>query len=212
MTRKYSHILFDIDGVILDSVDFYVQLFREIAESLGASQTIRDVFYREHVGQRIDTWMNHLVPIENHSRMLPLFHEKNEDRYTLESFSLVPGTKEKLKELRQIVKSISLVSTKRRKGVDSMISHFQLSNLIDFSISGDEVANIKPDPEGINRAIEYFKSDPDQFLFVGDSLHDLGAARNAKVAFLGVTTGVCSAAEWKANDASYVESIVDLIL
>ena len=47
MISKYKYILLDVDGVVLSSINYYMDLFRNIAESLGASKSIPDEFYKK---------------------------------------------------------------------------------------------------------------------------------------------------------------------
>ena len=94
--------------------------------------------------------------------------------------------------------------------MDSVIKHYKLDSIIDFSISGDEVKNFKPDPEGIIKTLKYFNAKSDEAIFVGDSLHDLGAARNANVRFIGVLSGICTESDWELEKVSYVPSIKEI--
>ena len=91
-----------------------------------------------------------------------------------------------------------------------VIKYYNLESILDFSISGDEVKNFKPDPEGIVKTLKYFNAKPDQAIFIGDSLHDLGAARNANVKFIGVLSGVCTKTDWELEKVPYVPSVKEI--
>ena len=47
MISDYKYILLDIDGVVLSSINYYTNLFRDIAESLGAPKSIPNEFYKK---------------------------------------------------------------------------------------------------------------------------------------------------------------------
>lgn len=47
MISNYKYILLDVDGVVLSSINYYTDLFREIAEALGAPKNIPDEFYKK---------------------------------------------------------------------------------------------------------------------------------------------------------------------
>jgi beta-phosphoglucomutase-like phosphatase (HAD superfamily) len=66
MISKYKYILLDVDGVVLSSINYYLDLFRNVAESLGASKSIPNAFYKKNIGVKIITWMTNIVPEENH--------------------------------------------------------------------------------------------------------------------------------------------------
>ena len=210
MISKYKYILLDVDGVVLSSINYYQDLFRNIAESLGASKSIPDEFYKKNIGVKIMTWMTNIVPEENLHKIKELFIAKNRDTAKNNHFPLIEGTEETLLKIKENDQKCCFISSKRRESMDSVIKHYKLDSIIDFSISGDEVKNFKPDPEGIIKTLKYFNAKSDEAIFVGDSLHDLGAARNANVRFIGVLSGICRKSDWELEKVSYVPSIKEI--
>jgi phosphoglycolate phosphatase-like HAD superfamily hydrolase len=210
MISGYKYVLFDVDGVILSSIDYYLGLFRDIAETLGASEDIPDEFYKRHIGVKIMTWMVQIIPAQNHDRIKGCFFEKNTDSSEHHQFPLIEGTKETLLRIKRNNQNSCFISSKTRASLDVMIRCNHLASLLDYSISGDEVKNFKPDPEGIIRSLEHFNGGPGEAVFIGDSLHDLGAARNGNVAFVEVLSGICSKTDWQREEVPYVSSVKDL--
>ena len=86
MFSNYKYVLLDVDGVVLSSINYYMELFRDIAESLGAAQNIPNEFYRKNIGIKITTWMVKIVPEENHYRIRELFFEKIRDTMKMTNF------------------------------------------------------------------------------------------------------------------------------
>lgn len=103
--------------------------------------------------------------------------------------TLYPEVEPLLAALKSAGKNTGIVSTKRRCRIDETIEKFRLNTLVDLVIGVEDVENFKPDPEGINKALSYFNVTKPQTLFVGDSVIDAEAAKNAGVDFVGVTTG-----------------------
>lgn len=197
MISNYNYIFLDVDGVILDSIQYYLNLIRSVAEALGADPAIEEEFYRHRLGVKLEHWMPQIIPSENHDKMIPLFLMSNQDAvFDRDVFPLIEGTFEALGVLKKQEKKICLISAKRRAAMDVMLKSHELDGYVDFSVSGDDVRNYKPDPEGIMRAMDYFCAPPNKVVFIGDSLHDMGAAANAKIDFIGVTSGVCSEDDW----------------
>ncbi|MBT4937473.1 HAD hydrolase-like protein, partial [Candidatus Peregrinibacteria bacterium] len=126
-------------------------------------------------------------------------------------FSVVDGAQDVLHHLRKNKKKTALVSTKSREGVDFMLKVLAWENLVDYSVSGNCVANLKPHPEPLINALEYFQVASKDALFIGDSFHDLHASRAAKVDFIGVLSGVCNEDDWKRERVEYFESVKVLI-
>jgi phosphoglycolate phosphatase-like HAD superfamily hydrolase len=210
MISNYKYILLDVDGVVLSSINYYMDLFRDIAESLGAPKSIPNEFYRKHIGVKIITWLVKIVPAENHHKIRDLFFEKNKNTTENHQFPIIEGTKETLLKIKENNQKSCFISTKTRKSMNLMIKYNNLESLLDFSISGDEVKNFKPDPEGIIKSLKYFNAKPTEAILVGDSLHDLGAARNANVRFIGVLSGICTNTDWELEKVPYVPSVKEV--
>ena len=210
MISNFKYILLDVDGVVLSSINYYMDLFRNIAESLGASKDIPNEFYKKNIGVKIVTWMINIVPEENHHKIKDLFFAKNRDTAENHQFSIIEGTKDTLLKIKENNQKSCFISSKTRESMNSVIKYYKLDSILDFSISGDEVKNFKPDPEGIIKTLKYFNAKPDEAIFVGDSLHDLGAARNANVRFIGVLSGICTKSDWELEKVSYVPSVKEI--
>jgi len=211
MISNYKYILFDVDGVILSSVDYYIGLLRDVAETLGASKTISDDFYKKNMGVQLISWFPSIVPTKNHPKLREVFIEKNKDTSENHQFPMIEGAKEVLLKLKGNNQKFGFISTKYREAMNLMLKHYRLDSLLDFSIAGDEVENFKPDPEGIHKALNYFNAKPEEAVFIGDSLHDLGAARNAHIEFIGVLTGICEKEDWERENVQHVPTIKELI-
>jgi phosphoglycolate phosphatase-like HAD superfamily hydrolase len=210
MISNYKYILLDVDGVVLSSINYYMDLFRDIAESLGAPTNIPNKFYKKNIGVKINTWMVKIVPVENHHKIRDCFFEKNKDTSENLQFPIIDGTRETLLKIKENNQKSCFISTKTRESMNLMIKHNNLESILNFSISGDEVNNYKPDPEGIIRSLKYFNAKPNEAVFVGDSLHDLGAARNANVRFIGVLSGICTKTDWELEKVPYVLSVKEI--
>lgn len=211
MISNYKYILFDVDGVILSSVDYYIGLLRDVAETLGASKSIPDDFYKKNMGVQLISWFPGIIPKENHAKIREVFFEKNKDTSETHQFPMIEGAKEILLKIKENNQKSGFISTKYRESMNVMVKYYQLESLLDFSVAGDEVEHFKPDPEGIHKALNHFDAKPSEAVFIGDSLHDLGAAQNAKIDFIGVLSGICEKEEWESENVSYVPTIKELI-
>jgi phosphoglycolate phosphatase len=94
---------------------------------------------------------------------------------------LYPHVRDVLTSLRRQGVNTALVTNKEGRYTDRVLSVHQLDSLFDCVVSGDTLANKKPDPGGIAHCLEKFGTVRKRALFVGDSYIDVATARNAGV-------------------------------
>lgn len=84
-----------------------------------------------------------------------------------------------------------------------------------FIVQGaDDAPAHKPDPRVFDAALELLTGKgilPSETVYVGDALMDHHAARDAGMAFLGVTTGFVTAEDFEADGAAAVPSLTDVV-
>jgi phosphoglycolate phosphatase-like HAD superfamily hydrolase len=66
------------------------------------------------------------------------------------------------------------------------LNALRIAKYFDMVVSGNDVVNHKPHPEGILKVLEAFGLEPAQVLMVGDSLTDIRASRAAGVRIASV--------------------------
>ncbi len=106
------------------------------------------------------------------------------DRYDLDAasrWSLREGAAETLGELERLGIPAALVTNIGRRAVDRVLGRFGIGGLFAAVITRNDVRFMKPSGEGIRRALGMLGVPPGHALMVGDSLSDVGAARDAGV-------------------------------
>ncbi len=82
-------------------------------------------------------------------------------------------------------------------------------------LTRNELSRLKPDPEGLIKALNIFKVRREGAVFVGDSIIDIEAARNAGIRSIAVSCGMYSESELKKNHPDFliskIEELVKLI-
>lgn len=84
---------------------------------------------------------------------------------------------------------VGLVSNVGRKALGKALTRLRLRDYLSVVISRDDVVNIKPNGEGIKKAVETLASNPSRTLFVGDSRADVYAAREAGIMVAVIASG-----------------------
>lgn len=114
-------------------------------------------------------------------------------RIMVEGTELFPGAGELLDWLKGRGVQVAIVSTKLGQTIRRIFAHQGLADRIDLILGGKDVSRAKPDPEGLNLAMERLGLAREQVLFCGDTVIDAGAARNAGVDFCAVLNGTTTA-------------------
>ena len=94
---------------------------------------------------------------------------------------LYPGMKEILDMLKDKKILLSIFTGKGRKSSIITLEELGIINYFDMIVTGDEVRNHKPAPEGIISFLKEYNLKKDEVLMIGDSAGDVKASRDAGV-------------------------------
>lgn len=144
--------IFDLDGVIVDSLGALFESYIAVLQRFGVVGS-REEFDLLN-GANLDGIVLHLV--ERHR----LQEGKNELRQAfLNEFALLAekvvlftGVRGVLRGLKESGVRIGLASSSGREYVRGVLERFDIANLFDFVVSGDEVERAKPEPDIYNLA------------------------------------------------------------
>lgn len=178
----FKAILFDMDGVILDSVESNVWLFQRVFQEFGfAPPSEKELLEFSPRGSK-----------ETVNKFLPEFEKDNWELKqkmlertrelsigVLQKVKPMPEIHEILRELKQ-TRRLGLV-TNRRESAHAAIELFGFQGIFDVVITAGDVENAKPHPEPIILALERLGVSPSEALFVGDMSVDLEAGTAAGV-------------------------------
>lgn len=106
---------------------------------------------------------------------------------------LCPGTEEVLGWLRTQGVPIGMVSTKGGDQIAGIFEKFGLSDHLSLIIGGQDVTKNKPDPEGLDLAVERLGVNKGDVLYCGDTVIDAETALRSGVDFCAVLNGTTPA-------------------
>jgi phosphoglycolate phosphatase len=138
------------------------------------------------------------------------------DRYdedALTRWALRPDVKDFLRAIRERGMRTALVSNVGSKTLTQALAKLALTEFFDVSLSRNDVLNLKPHPDGLNLAIERLGINRGNSIFLGDSLDDLHAARNAGIRIMIITDGENVKEDiLSANPDRVIQGYAELIL
>ncbi len=116
-----------------------------------------------------------------------------------------------LKALKQSGKKVGIITATSRFSFEHDLDLHRIPReLLDFTQTSEDTDFHKPDYRVFEPLIKWLDEQgiaPSQVVYVGDGLHDMQAAVDAGFLFLGVQSGLVSAAEFDAAGASSVPDI-----
>ena len=175
-------LLFDLDGVLVDTYEVWFQLLNEVARRHGYPAIDAEA-YRQSWGQGIE------VDVSLYYKRHTI--EQIRDEYAryygdfLHHLKVIEGAEKALK-------AISLpkaVITNSPKGLARRaLSLAKLDSYFATVVGCDEVPRSKPAPDGILKACERLGVAPSETVMIGDSRFDEGAAKAAGTGFRWFTS------------------------
>lgn len=173
--------LFDMDGVLVDSEDYWVELERE--EILPAVVPDDDVDVAEITGMNYREIYDYLdaaygVGVSREA-FLDVFEQAARELYT-ERVSLLDGLHGLLAELDARGVSTALVSSSPHAWIDMVFERFDLDGAFDAVVSADDVDGAgKPAPAIFERAAAELGVAADECVAVEDSENGIESAARA---------------------------------
>jgi len=184
-------VLFDLDGVLVDSTGAVERAWRGWAEQQGLR--FEDVIVHAHGRRTVETIAAVAPHLDARAEMLAL--EDNEIARATEVAPL-PGAQDVLRALGGVQWAIVTSGTRRLAGARIEACGFPSPPAL---ITGDDVAEGKPHPEGYAKAAEALGVEPADCVVFEDAPAGTEAARAAGARVIALTT-THDAAELGAAD------------
>lgn len=108
---------------------------------------------------------------------------------------LIPGTRDMLEHLKGQGMRLGIATNDAEAAAQSQLRQLDLHGLFDFIAGYDSGHGAKPGPGMCLAFAQAMRLAPEEVAMVGDSTHDLQAARAAGMVSVGVLTGPADAAE-----------------
>ena len=195
----YGCYLFDFDYTLADSSKGITECFHRAMASFGLPP-VDDITIERTIGLPMKDAVRRITGLADDEKIEAFLahYRALADKHMTANTHFYPEALPTLEKLRARGAKIAIISSKTSHRIREAFIRDHAEHLLDFIIGCEEVKELKPSPEGIFLALERFGLAPEDALFTGDSATDAAAAKNAGVAFYGVTHGVTTAGELAA--------------
>jgi HAD superfamily hydrolase (TIGR01509 family) len=197
---KFKGIIFDVDGTLTSTNELIFASFNFITkkylnktvtpdEIIAMFGPTEDVILKEWCGEDYPA-----ARIEYYN-----FYKDNHNMA-----GLYPGIKDVLEIIKNKKIPLSIYTGKGRDSAVITLKHLDIFDYFDMIVTGDDVVNHKPSPEGITKFVDEFKLPNENVLMIGDAVSDIIAARAAGVKVASVLWDSYSKSEVLKHKSDYV--------
>jgi len=215
---KLDALIFDFDGVIVDSEPLHWKAFQAVLGPLGMHSTWEE-YLRDYVG--FDDRDALRFAFSSHDKKLSdgqmetLIAQKAAEFATLASapeVGLYPGVKPLLNAFAGKV-PIAICSGALLQDIEPVVDRFQIRDAFEMIITADQVSRSKPDPESYQTTVaklveRHGVMDPEACVAIEDTPAGIKSAKGAGLFTIGVTH---THPEESLSQADYVTANLDSV-
>ncbi|WZL90768.1 beta-phosphoglucomutase [Salinimicrobium sp. 3283s] len=212
--KKSKGIIFDLDGVIVDTAKFHYLAWRKMANDLGFDITLEQNeqlkgVSRVHSLEQILGWGNKTVSESEFERLMT---SKNEDYLAridhMDEADLLPGVKKVLDYLTE--NNIPFALGSASKNARPILKGLDIEKRFTAIVDGNDVTKAKPNPEVFLIAAEKLGMAPEDCIVFEDSVAGVEAANVAGMISIGIgDSEILKQADY--NFADFTEIDIDFI-
>jgi beta-phosphoglucomutase len=207
-------VIFDLDGVIVDTAKFHFLAWRKLANDLGfdftkaQNEQLKGVSRVESL-KKILEWGELELSKTEFKRQMAL---KNENYLSyvakMDEDEILPGVQKVIDYL--IENNIPFALGSASKNARNILKKINLLEKFDAIVDGNDVSKAKPDPEVFLIAAEKINIKPENSIVFEDSVAGVQAANNANMISIGIgEKEILGEADYVFND--FTEIDIDFI-
>lgn len=180
-------VIFDMDGVLLDSEQIWDRVREQYAREIGGRW--HDGAQRDMMGMSAREWPRYMherlgitrspeqIDHDVVERVLAVYHD--------DGFPILPGAVEAVRRIAARW-PLGLASSSDRVVIDDVMRATPFGECFTVTVSSEEVARGKPSPDVYLRAAEMLGTDAARCAGVEDSSNGILALRNAKIRAIAI--------------------------
>jgi HAD superfamily hydrolase (TIGR01509 family) len=198
MKIKPQGLLFDLDGVLVDSEKVWLLSLNQALKFFNHKLITLDLFKKRYWGNDVN---NTLEILELPKKALDIVNKtyyENIDKVTI--FSDVKYTLKNLKNYK-----IGLITNTPKNIALYLLKKFDILKYFNVAITSDDVKYGKPNPEVIIKACKELNLKTNMVVIIGDTISDIKAGKNLECKVIGLNID----ADYRINKLSKIFEIIN---
>lgn len=215
----FSHVIFDLDGTILDTLEDLADATNWVCAQHGWPVHPLEA-YKSFVGNGAGKLLERVTPstVDLTDELRRQLMSEFSRRYTAHSSDKThayEGMPQALARLKAAGVRMAVLTNKPHEAARPVVERYYpgVFDAVQGAVVG---APLKPDPTVLLALLEKLGAAKDETLFVGDSNVDIRTGKNAGLAACGVLWGFRTRAELEAEGADFIaerpEELAELVL
>lgn len=184
-------VIFDIDGTLVDSVDFHAEAWQRALAEYGIEADFHAT--RKQIGKGADQFLPVFLSDKQIEEFGDALTERRGEIFQKEFLPRVkpfPKVRELFEHILNDGKRISLASSAVGEELEKYKELTNVSDLIEAATSADDAERSKPHPDIFAAALEKLGDvSVSEVVVIGDTPYDVAAANKIKIKSIGVLCG-----------------------
>ncbi len=176
-------VLFDLDGVVLDTESQYTVLWNNIGKKYGDVGEIGRLSKGQTLTHILDTYFKGQTELQKH-----IIEELYEFEQNM-SYAPIPGVMEFMKQLKAASVPMAVVTSSNKAKMENVYRHYpDFKDIVGHVFTSESFTRSKPDPECFLMAMRALGGTPEDTVVFEDSVNGLKAARASGATVVGLVT------------------------
>jgi pyrophosphatase PpaX len=172
-------ILFDMDGVLIDSLDSWWQALNDALRKFNHHEITREEFIKTYWGHDLK---ENLKRLGLNPEVAPFCTITYGDH--IDAITIYPDTQRTLQQLASYKKAV--ITNTPMDCAQQILNKFHITPYFETIITSDDVQKAKPYPDIVFKACERLGVQPRTVLLIGDTDSDVKAGRAAGCTVVGL--------------------------
>ena len=199
MSTQFDGFIFDIDGTLTSTNQLIFDSFNFIAQKY-LNRTFSDDEITSLFGPTEDVILKDWCK-DRYEEARKDYYKYYSDHHGIAG--LYEGIREILQHLQNKKYPLGIFTGKGREASLITLHKLEVEHYFNLIVTGDDVINHKPSPEGILKFVNHFGIKPERVLMIGDSVSDVKASKEAGIKIASVLWDSYGHTEVKSMQSDY---------